>query len=368
VQHPIATGRVRPGKRSVAARRAVIGVMGLALATLMFLATSCADQSSRGDERPAEEASSGVGYYVSADGSDDASGTTPGQAWRTVERVNQADLQPGETVHFQAGDEFADTALSPTASGRSGTPIRFTSYGTGRALLPEGVYLESVSSIELDRLSITGPTQGIASSSTGDGAQDITISDSTISDVAIGINAANPDDRSWRIIGNAIARTGDSGIIIEGSGFEISGNTIANTGRDDSISYAKHGLYAKGPDTLVLENRFVNFETEGVSTRYRNASIVRNTIEGGETGVGFYREDSRVGTTLICGNRIDMVEVGVYLDPRNLEDDDSEHFHIFENRIRATTGTAIDAGGLSSVEQQGNTDESGPAIDPETCS
>jgi hypothetical protein len=349
MQHPFLAGRVRPGGRSTAARRVFAGAVGVALATLILLPAGCADQSSREDERPAEE-SSGIGYYVSADGSDDAPGASPEQAWRTVERVNEADLQPGETVHFRAGDEFGDTTLSPTASGRSGSPIRFTSYGTGRALLPEGVYLDSVAFIELDRLSISGPSQGIASGSTGDGAQDITISDSTISDVAIGINAANPDDRSWRIVGNAIARTGDSGIIIEGSGFEISGNTITDTGRDDSITYAKHGLYAKGPDTRVLENRFENFETEGVSTRYRNASIVGNTIEGGETGVGFYREDSRAGTTLICGNRMDRVEVGVYIDPTDLGGDDAEHFHIVDNRIRATTGTPIDARALGSVE------------------
>jgi hypothetical protein len=76
--------------------------------------------------------------------------------------------------------------------------------------------------------------------------------------------------------------------------------------------------------------------------------------------VAFYREDARAGTTLICGNVIDMVEVGVYIDPTDLDEGDSEHFHIFGNRIRPTTDTAIDAR-AGSVEAQGNGEDAGDA-------
>ena len=79
-------------------------------------------------------------YYVSPGGSDDASGLA-GSPWRTVDRVDSADLQPGDSVLFAGGSTFTDETLSPRASGTRQAPITFGTYGTGRANLARGIAL-----------------------------------------------------------------------------------------------------------------------------------------------------------------------------------------------------------------------------------
>ena len=49
---------------------------------------------------------SGKTYYVSADGNDENDGTSPATAWRTLSRVNEAELAPGGCVLFRRGDVF----------------------------------------------------------------------------------------------------------------------------------------------------------------------------------------------------------------------------------------------------------------------
>lgn len=49
---------------------------------------------------------SGKSYFVSADGDDSADGLTEQTAWKTLERVSEATLQPGDGVFFRRGDLF----------------------------------------------------------------------------------------------------------------------------------------------------------------------------------------------------------------------------------------------------------------------
>jgi hypothetical protein len=48
-----------------------------------------------------------VTYYVSASGNDNASGTSPATAWRSIARVNKVDLNGGDKVLFEGGKIFA---------------------------------------------------------------------------------------------------------------------------------------------------------------------------------------------------------------------------------------------------------------------
>src|SRR6266702_1043167 len=73
-------------------------------------------------------------YYVSPSGSDSNSGTAA-SPWQTVDRINRTLLVPGDSVLFQGGQRFSGTTLIPPASGAASAPIRFGSYGTGRAQL-----------------------------------------------------------------------------------------------------------------------------------------------------------------------------------------------------------------------------------------
>ena len=69
-------------------------------------------------------------YYVSNTGSDGDLGTSPGEAWETVAKVNSTTLVPGDIVAFNKGDVWRETLTIPD-SGTSENYIEFTSYGTG---------------------------------------------------------------------------------------------------------------------------------------------------------------------------------------------------------------------------------------------
>ena len=292
-------------------------------------------------------------YYVSAGGDDRADGRSPARAWRSIDRVNRAALRPGDRVVFRAGQRFPGT-LSPRRSGRPGKRILYSSWGRGRAKLPGGVFLKSVSHIQIDEFEIRGPQQAVAASSFGSGTRDIKITRNLLADVPIGINAPQRRDLRWTIRNNRILRTGDSGIIMEGTRAVIRDNLIAHTGRDRSIDYGKHGIYAKGPSTSVIRNRILNFADEGVSTRFRNARIMGNVIRGGPGGIAYYRNDDGHGTTHICRNSISGVDFGIYIDPDGLSNGGSERFRIILNRIHNPGGTIINAPRLRTITTRAN--------------
>ena len=68
-------------------------------------------------------------FYVAAGGNDASDGLTPSTAWQTLEKVNNAVLNPGDTVCFRAGDVFRGH-LKPS-SGFAGEPIVYTAFGEG---------------------------------------------------------------------------------------------------------------------------------------------------------------------------------------------------------------------------------------------
>lgn len=69
-------------------------------------------------------------YYVDSEaGQDDANGCSEEHAWRSLERVNSAELNPGDTVRFKCGGLWRGT-LEP-ASGDESAPITYTFYGQG---------------------------------------------------------------------------------------------------------------------------------------------------------------------------------------------------------------------------------------------
>src|SRR4051794_14868270 len=82
-------------------------------------------------------------YYVSPSGSDASSGRSPARAWRTLKKVDEARLAPGDTVLLQGGARFADSPLIPPSSGRPGAPITFSSYGAGTPNLARGIWFKS---------------------------------------------------------------------------------------------------------------------------------------------------------------------------------------------------------------------------------
>ena len=74
-------------------------------------------------------------YYVNVAGDDSGPGTQA-RPWRSVARVNDARLQPGDHVNFQGGRSFAGTIeLDRDDSGTSDRKVVVTSWGDGQAVI-----------------------------------------------------------------------------------------------------------------------------------------------------------------------------------------------------------------------------------------
>lgn len=275
----------------------------------------------------------GTTYYVSAHGSDRNSGTSPAEAWLSVKRVNEAKLAPGDAVLFEGGASFSDETLMPSNSGGAGEPIVFGSYGTGNATLPQGVWFKDVNYLAFDGLNI-GPEGNLQG--TGNG---IIVEHCAIGNDSLAINATG-NNSEWAIVDNTINNTGNSGMLLEGEHFTVSGNTITNTGLNTSIPYGKHGIYLKVADATVTDNTISNFSADGISVRYRNSTVVGNHISDGPIGIAWFQADTIAGKSYWAYNVItDTTEAGIYVSSSsNVDEQTIESFTIEHNTIQPASG------------------------------
>jgi hypothetical protein len=280
-------------------------------------------------------------YYVSPAGDDTRVGTSPGTAWHTLAKVNNTNLQPGDSILLEGGKSF-EGPLVPWGSGRADAPIAFSSYGTGRATISSQtnniVFLHGVSWVTIQNLRLTadGADMHVIVSDPTTTSAYVTIKNNLITDTAaFGINAPSLSDHDWTIQGNTVSEAGETGITFRGSKFSVIGNVIQDTGLHPGE--AAHGVYAKGPGAQVIGNVITNFAASGVSIRYRNSVVRGNAIGGGLIGVGSFQEDKSGGISTIAYNRISNVSLaGIYLDGSSLES-----FVIANNTIRTTAGSGL---------------------------
>jgi hypothetical protein len=100
-------------------------------------------------------------YFVRLSGDDAARGTATNAAWRTIDRVNRAALQPGDRVLFEAGSAFAgNLLLSAEDAGTSNAPVVISSFGQGRATLlarsQTGITVENAGGVTIQHLEVVG--------------------------------------------------------------------------------------------------------------------------------------------------------------------------------------------------------------------
>ncbi len=69
-------------------------------------------------------------YYVSNAGNDANSCTSPGQSWKTLEKVNGFSPLPGDRILFNRGDEWFGSIVV-NSSGTPDKPLVFGAYGSG---------------------------------------------------------------------------------------------------------------------------------------------------------------------------------------------------------------------------------------------
>ncbi|MDX6671167.1 MAG: hypothetical protein QOI91_1530 [Solirubrobacteraceae bacterium] len=277
----------------------------------------------------------GTTYYVSSSGSDSNPGTSPEQAWKTVRQANRAVLQPGDGILFEGGSTFADDTLMPERGGASGHPLVYGSYGDGRARLPKGVWFRGKDDFVFQNLAIPGVTQGIQ----GHGDR-ITVQGVTLEGNSVGLYADGDD---WTIEANTVDHSGDSGMILIGKRHTVRANLITDTGLDRSISYGKHGIYLKVVDAVVSDNTIRGFSDNGVSVRYRNSQIERNTISQGAIGIAWFQYDTVAGNSTWRANDISQTTAaGMYVSRDDVAGPTRESFVISGNRIAPASGRHLD--------------------------
>jgi parallel beta-helix repeat protein len=282
-------------------------------------------------------------FYVSPQGDDSAAGTSPATAWKTVSKVNNTSLKAGDQVLFQGGASF-EGPLVPWGTGKQGKPTVYGSYGTGKATIESTannvVFFHAASWVTVQNLRLTtlGTDDHVVVSDPATTSAYITLKNDLITNTAaFGINSPSLTDHDWTIQGNTVSNTGETGITFRGSGFDVIGNIVQNTGR--SPSEASHGVYAKGPNAQVIGNVINGFATSGVSIRYQNAVVQGNAIGGGLMGIGQFQDDGVTagGVSTIAYNTIGDVSLcGIYLDGSSLES-----FDIVDNTIDTTAGNGI---------------------------
>lgn len=102
-----------------------------------------------------------VTYYVSPSGDDSHSGTSAQTAWRTIDKVNAVDLNPGDKVLFQAGRDYhGNLLLTAEGAGTPKQPVVIGSYGSGRARIKpgngSGVTVPNAGGVVVENLIVTG--------------------------------------------------------------------------------------------------------------------------------------------------------------------------------------------------------------------
>src|SRR5262249_4231186 len=152
----------------------------------------------------------------------------------------------------------------------------FTSYATGRARVTgsadaAAVYLNSNRFLTLSKLDVSAPrTRCVLTSGRGTGSTDVLLDDLRIHDCGdAGLSANNASDARITLTDSMVANTQGCGVVFSGAGFRIVGNEIRNTGLNapGSLTYPLHGIYARGPQPTIADNRIVDFQTAGITIR-----------------------------------------------------------------------------------------------------
>lgn len=253
-----------------------------------------------------------VTYYVSSKGNDSSDGQTVQSAWRSISRVNQQPLKPGDKVLFEGGSTFLGKLyFHPGESGSSSAPIAVSSFGNSRATISnssdDSLFVYNAAGIDISDLNFNGGTN----LSKGNG---ISFYNDLPGDVTLGyIRISNVDVSGFKY---GIIAGGGNGV----SGFEdidISNSTAHNnrlagimtygpefkadlrnyTIKDIHINYAKAynnlgdpSLKVHSGDGIVLGS--VNIGTIENSIAYNNGTLC--TAKECAVGIWTYNSNSMV--------------------------------------------------------------------------
>ncbi len=216
---------------------------------------------------------SATDFYVSSTGLDNNRGTSPAEAWRTIQRVNNSHYAPGDRILFEGGTTFSGNLfLDESDAGSPADPITVGSYGTGRATIyagdGTGILIHNAGGFVIRDLFIIGSG---STTNTGDGIFFFTDLPGDVKLPYIRIDHVDA------------ARFGDYGILI--------GANNVNTGyRDVRITF-----------TIASDNRM-----GGIFTYAQNPNVHEDVYIGYSSA---FRNSGQAGLLFNSGNGITMSSV-----------------------------------------------------------
>jgi hypothetical protein len=264
-------------------------------------------------------------YYVSSSGSDSASGTSTGSAWKSVNRVNSQTLRAGDKVLFAGGQTFSGSLYVPsTEAGTNSNRVTFSSYGSGRATISSGskagIDIAQAAGITVSNLNFKG--NGMSAGGTWAG-------------INVHIDFTNKDLSGLTVSNVDVSGYGREGmrIMIGGGGSSLS---------DVKVEYSNFhdNLYAGLKVTGSAQNSNKNYTVDHVYA-YNNYG---SRSAGDVTGSGIYLADvdgAKINRCVAYNNGKDgAAPVGIWAAGSNRVT--IQYCESYNNRTRTST----DGGGF----------------------
>ncbi|MBF0260287.1 MAG: hypothetical protein HQL97_00445 [Magnetococcales bacterium] len=89
-------------------------------------------------------------YYVNATtGNDSSAGTSIGEAWQTIAKVNASSFSAGDTIYFARGETWREGLVAPSSGSSSGY-VTFDAYGSGALPIISGADIKANSAFTAD--------------------------------------------------------------------------------------------------------------------------------------------------------------------------------------------------------------------------
>jgi len=207
-----------------------------------------------------------VTYYVDGlKGDDQNTGMAPEEAWRSIERANKVDFDPGDHLLFAGGQTFV---FGHEDSGTQDHPIRVSSFGNGRAMIHGGTgcgfQLIGCAHVEVSHLMFVGCGRQNGNNGNGvelRGTRDVELDSLEVSGFRLsGVSAAG--DENTRIARVYAHKNGFAGISTSGKrgttrtknlyiGYCVAAN---NPGDPKNLSnHSGNGIVAGGVDGGLIE-------------------------------------------------------------------------------------------------------------------
>ena len=279
-------------------------------------------------------------YYVSNAGNDSNNGLTTTQSWKTLGKVNSFTFKAGDKILFNKGNTWAE-ALTIPSSGTSGSPIVFSSYGSGAMPIITGsdsrdycISTNNKSYITIDGLNLVhalgsnydyGALKIGTATVVGIVIKNCTIENNRKTGIAL---AASSSALSIKIDSCIVRNNGMFGILNSGdfttgqiSNCQINGNgtyTDADSQQTSNIQgdlgnldIFGNTIYNAAPGSVTYNAQCHGIYVSTPSPSGNYANIHNNIIYGNTTGAGIKcRYNSNIYNNLLYGNQGGQIVTG----------------------------------------------------------